>query len=332
MIIVKYKGGLGNQMFQYVMQKVLQEVYSEEEVKADLSHYMLQNEHNGFELDSVFGFQEPIASRKEVLRAANTYFPGKIYLFLPEKIRRKIAGNLQYKIIALKKKIWSGKNRNFYWQKFHNTYEAEIFSLDLSHDWYLEGLWQNILYWTKGQKSENVILEKIQEMFILDDTIYLNDSRLREVKLQLEKENSVGIHVRRGDFANSKFDICPLEYYCQAIKRIQEKIKNPNFYFFTDDAKYVKQVFPNLEEIKDRVTKENIQIVTHGTERSDIDMWLMSKCSNLIISNSTFSYWGAILGKQKREIIAPKYSVKSEKGEFELSAPENWILLDNIHI
>ena len=114
MIIVKYKGGLGNQMFQYVMQKALQEAYPEQEVKADLSHYILQNEHNGFEMDSVFGFQEPVVTRKEVLAISNVYFPGKLYNVLPKGLQEIIAWNLQYKFMSIMKKIRGKKNKNFY--------------------------------------------------------------------------------------------------------------------------------------------------------------------------------------------------------------------------
>lgn len=332
MIIVKYKGGLGNQMFQYVMQKTLQEVYPEQEVKADLSHYMLQKEHNGFEMDSIFGFQEAIATRKEVLSISNEYVPGRFYEMMPKGMQEFIAGNLQYKFMALKKKLSPAKNKNFYRQSFHNFYDSGMFCLDTSHPWYLEGLWQNMFYWTKGQRVDSKAVAKVQNLLVLKDDKYLADEKLRILKESVETGNAVGIHVRRGDFANSKFDICPMEYYRQAIVEMTAKIKTPSFYFFTDDAEYVKQTFPAMEEMKDFVTKENIKIIAHGAKRSDVDMWLMSKCSNLIISNSTFSYWGAMLGEQeKRIIIAPKYSVKSERGEFKLSAPEHWILLDNIH-
>lgn len=333
MIVIRYKGGLGNQMFQYALHKILQETYPEEVVKADLSHYLLQKEHNGFELDSVFGFQETSVSRKEVLSIANIYVPGKLYEILPDGIQKRIAENWQHKFMAWKKKMYPGKNPNFYRQSFHNSFESWMFSLDLSHDWYLEGLWQNMLYWTRGELTEKEAVTKIQGIFSFEDAKYLNDNKLKEAKELLEEENAVGIHVRRGDFANSKFDICPLEYYKQAISYVKEKINTPKFYFFTDDVEYVKQTFSHLNEMKNLVTVDNIRIIAHGAVRSDIDMWLMSKCSNLIISNSTFSYWGAMLGKQEnRVIVAPKYSVKSSRGEFELSAPGNWTLLDNIHI
>ena len=42
MIILKYKGGLGNQMFQFAMQLALENRYGKQQVKADAYHYLLQ--------------------------------------------------------------------------------------------------------------------------------------------------------------------------------------------------------------------------------------------------------------------------------------------------
>ena len=330
MIVIKYKGGLGNQMFQYAFHQAMKEAYPEETIKADLSHYILQNEHNGFELISVFGFQEDVATKGEVTSIVNIYFPGRLFKHLPRKIKEKIANNLQYMYRNLKNAFIPKKSEQYYKQIYHNTLEKEVFMLDLSRDWYLDGLWQNLQYWSRGNKSDSNYIKKIQNLFSFDDEKYASDICLKETKEELEKENSVGIHVRRGDFVDSKFDICPMSYYMQAIRIIRDLIPDSVFYFFTDDVEYVKNNFPQV--ISDEKDSGLVEIVaiSHGAKRSDIDMWLMSKCHNLIISNSTFSFWGAILGDQeRRKIIAPRYSIISKNGKFELSAPENWLLIDN---
>ena len=66
MIIVKFCGGLGNQMYQFAMLIALQKKYPKQEIKADISHYMLFEEHNGFELSSYFGIKLNYALYQEV--------------------------------------------------------------------------------------------------------------------------------------------------------------------------------------------------------------------------------------------------------------------------
>lgn len=70
MKIVEFKGGLGNQMFQYAFYLKLKNVY-EENVKADFSFFCKQNCHNGYELKRIFNIDMPFATVEEC------YFSGK---------------------------------------------------------------------------------------------------------------------------------------------------------------------------------------------------------------------------------------------------------------
>lgn len=322
MIIIKYKGGLGNQMFQYALHQILEQIYDPNQIKADLSHYILQNEHNGFELTEVFHFNKPLAALTEVKKIANVYLPGRLYPLLPPKLQRRISSNIQYKLVEVRKKLCKSRYKHHYSQRFHNTYEEEIFHLDMSCDWYLDGLWQNLSYWKHIWGEEKDAIARMQGIFSFREERYLANREWKALAEGLSKPDTVAIHVRRGDFANSKFDICPREYYEQAIRKIQEKIPQPSFFFFTDDIGYVQTAF----------FLQNMTIIANGPAKAEVDMWLMSKAGNLIISNSTFSYWGALLNQNKEKlVIAPKYSIKSQKGEFLLSAPADWWLIDNLH-
>lgn len=52
--------------------------------------------------------------------------------------------------------------------------------------------------------------------------------------------NSVGIHVRRGDYLNTPLDVCDVEYYRKAIYLLSSKIDDPYFYIFSNDVDWCK--------------------------------------------------------------------------------------------
>ena len=105
MIIIKYKGGLGNQMFQYAFQLAMQKHYPGETIKADISHYRLQKEHNGFELERCIGISLDYASEEDVRRLTNLYVAPDWVLRLPEAMKKRVADKYQYIISGWKQKI-----------------------------------------------------------------------------------------------------------------------------------------------------------------------------------------------------------------------------------
>lgn len=104
MKIVKVEAGLGNQMFQYALYRKLSTIYKD--VKIDISEYMIHNDHNGYELERVFGVKAKIATKEEV------------------------------------KKLTSKKNNYYKEKKF--SYDEEVLNID--GDVYYEGLWQTEKY------------------------------------------------------------------------------------------------------------------------------------------------------------------------------------------
>lgn len=312
MIVVRYRGGLGNQMFQYAFQTALQKNYPEEIIKADISHYRLLEEHNGFELDKVFGLSMEFASEEEVRSMTNLYVAPEWVLKLPRKLKDRIARKYQYTIVDFYKLLHKEKEKNYYKCKYHNSFEEVVLHLNMEHDWYLDGLWQNLNYFTDCMSEiKNAFSFPNQDLLSAEDKALLGEMNSRK---------SVSVHIRRGDFINSKFDICKKEYYEKAMIEIEKREEDVNYFFFTDDIDFVKEKFVHVKKKS---------IINHGIENSIIDMMMMSACNNHIISNSTFSYWGAILdAKEAGNVIAPRYSIVNSIGAYELSAPENWLLIE----
>ena len=133
----------------------------------------------------------------------------------------------------------------------------------------------------------------------------------------LSSKNTCSLHVRRGDYisnkkANSIHGTCSLIYYKKAIELILKKDKNTHFFIFSDDITWTKE---NLK-------LENAVYIDHKTIPHE-DIYLMSLCKNNITANSSFSWWGAWLNKNKNKtIIAPKNWFVNNKNEV---VCQNWI-------
>ncbi len=116
-------------------------------------------------------------------------------------------------------------------------------------------------------------------------------------------DNAIALHFRRGDYIEKKnlnyHGVCDLNYYYNAIKEVEKKYKKLNIFVFSDDIKWVQDNF---------ITKHPITYLNQDQSLSDHqELYIMSKFKNYIIANSTFSWWGAYLSKQKNKtVIAPQ--------------------------
>ena len=92
MKIVKYIGGLGNQMFIYSFQYLLQKHYGET-IYADTLYYKDHKFHNGLELENIFDIKLTPANVRDILKLAyyipNYYLDYHLRRYLPN--RKKVA-------------------------------------------------------------------------------------------------------------------------------------------------------------------------------------------------------------------------------------------------
>ncbi len=110
----------------------------------------------------------------------------------------------------------------------------------------------------------------------------------------------VFVHIRRGDYLNETFMgesgiNLPINYFNNAIELIKNKVRNPFFIFLSDDSACVERFF---KDIHPKIISKNSAVV---------DLAIMSLCDSGIISNSSFSWWGSALMKDRHVIVVPKY-------------------------
>lgn len=159
---------------------------------------------------------------------------------------------------------------------------------DPRHQIYI-GYWQDYRY---VQSSQPQLLKSLQKTSL--------SPRSQNFLSSVEQNTSVAIHIRRGDYVtNSKVSqvlkALPLSYYITAIELLKRKITQPHFYVFSNDAQWVHQHFPKYIDYD--------YVDWNTGSYSYQDMILMSKCSHQIIANSSFSWWGAWLGKKQDQIV-----------------------------
>lgn len=134
--------------------------------------------------------------------------------------------------------------------------------------------------------------------------------RYQPIINQLAHENSVCLHVRRGDYVSSKeanliFNVLEADYYDAAIRKVLSSVQQPVFYLFSDDNVKALNLIRGLGF--------NIDIQCLDVENDYACFELMKACKHFIIANSTFSWWAAWLGKTDNSIVVqPKYWFKDE--------------------
>ncbi len=113
---------------------------------------------------------------------------------------------------------------------------------------------------------------------------YIND------KYSYVHGNTCSIHVRRGDYLKhpTHHPTCSLEYYKKAMNTMPVGTR---FLIFSDDINWCKENF----------TGHYATFIEN--EKDYIDLYLMSMCRHNITANSSFSWWGAWLNKNRRKIV-----------------------------
>lgn len=291
MIILHLSGGLGNQMFQYAFGRANAKKLGAD-LKLELTNPTLII-HNGFELERIFNIQASEATQADMQAVLGIY---------RYRLIRKV-----FKATSLSKIFQSPCI-----EEPHFQFSPAL--LAIPDNSYINGYWQSEKYFLE-------IENEIRSDFAFKLTMAQQNA---DVAKKVSKSNSVSLHVRRNDFANnSKINathgLCSLEYYQAAIRYIAERVKQPYFFIFSDDAAWVKS---NLK------LNYPCDFVLHnqGAESFN-DMRLMSLCKHHIIANSSFSWWGAWLNPRVEKIVvAPQQWFANETDVGDL-IPKSWVTL-----
>jgi hypothetical protein len=144
-----------------------------------------------------------------------------------------------------------------------------------------------------------------EEYFLPVKDLVREEFRIRE-KYRIDIRDFTGndretivVHVRRTDYLNWGNDdlgynlSLPESYYQRCLDLLDTSGKN--ILFLSDDIAYVKERFGRPGAF----FSENNSEIT--------DFQLLMQADYLILSNSSFSWWGAYLNDRAKRVLAPKY-------------------------
>lgn len=135
------------------------------------------------------------------------------------------------------------------------------------------------------------------------------------------------IHVRRGDYLKypDKHPVVSDVYLCKAIQHMSQINPRMHFTFFSDDIPWCRQFVNEWRE-----AFPVIQFEFSEGKSEESDLFLMSCHQHQIISNSTFSWWGAWLNQNPdKVVISPSKDNWFGPGNAHLDTsdliPDSWI-------
>ena len=199
MVILQFNGGLGNQMFEYALYSSF--IKRGVSAKIDLSMFLEQECHNGYELERIFSIKGIYCTpvEKKIVKGL-----GKVlYLMI----------NHPYKERPVDQYI----------------YNSKVSTISFG---FLKGYWQSEKYFGG---AESLIRQKFSFPEIADSV-----NKETQQKIQSTNSVSLHIR-RGDYLTDGRSWTLSLEYYRAAISYLKEKTKDPFFYIFSDDMEWAKE-------------------------------------------------------------------------------------------
>lgn len=156
-----------------------------------------------------------------------------------------------------------------------------------SKGWKVRGFFQDF----------SVAEEFIQTFSIQPLSLKIETDNLKKFSTKIKSKPTLAIHMRRGDYLNysDSFGVLSDDYYLDALVEISKKVRFEEVLIFTDSPELTDDICKSIE------TK--VKVVTNKDLSTSETLVLMSRCDGLITSNSTYSFWAAILSENNNVVI-----------------------------
>jgi hypothetical protein len=194
----------------------------------------------------------------------------------------------------------------------HFTYEPGV--LSQHGDCFFKGYWQAQQY---PAACRDAIMAAIR--LPVSDL----DTAGRTWLGRIRNSNSVALHVRRGDYLNTRthsvHGLCDAPYYTAAMSLMRRRAPAAEFFVFSDDPGWCRQALS---------AREAHVVDIHSPDLGHLDMALMASCRHHVIANSTFSWWAAWLARHDAQIVVAPTPWTTRDGPAPDLFPPDWVVLD----
>jgi hypothetical protein len=298
MPIVRLWGGMGNQMFQYAFGRG---------IAGETGRLVKFDLENGFKNDPYRRRFALGAFNAEIVRAESHECPLGISWTSPWSRVAKVG--------------WSAipaTLRQVVYEKTPFQFDSTILA-NLKADAYYFGYWQHEGYFA-------TIQDELRREFTLrtpfsEPAVALQEAmaRCRSVSVHVRQYHDIGADGKVIRKAREHHGACSVEYYLQAVERIGVQAGTVCF-IFSDNLKWVKE---NLR------LPAPCRYVADECVCSDAEeLLLMASCQHHVVSNSSFSWWGAWLGgNPKKAVVAPRIWMHGLPENAVDICPKTWLKL-----
>jgi hypothetical protein len=299
-VVVRLKGGLGNQLFCYAAARRLARVNDAELVLDAVTGFKYDHLYRRTFALGIFCIPARLATPSEQMEPFG-------------RVRRLVA-----------RKLSQGKplEKRRYIQQVGLDFDPGILRLRLKEGTtYFDAFGQSERYFADIRE----LLEQDLVMSAPSDDINLDMAK------QIDAGPSVALHMRWFEPSDeSHSSNMTLAYYTQAIAHVLTKIGKVHFYIFSDRPDQTEALLrPLLQGQVCTVVRHNVLCAN-----AEADFWLMRQCRHFIIGNSTYAWWAAWLREQSHEgtqILAPSRNVDPDHSVtawgFPGLLPERWTIL-----
>ncbi len=266
-LLVRLRGGLGNQLFQYAAGRAL----------------ALRN-HVPLVLDTTSGFCGDPYGRSYELGAFNVLGEGVEEV---SHARLGIRANLFRRFVG-RRELWRMRRGQYF--------DPAIYNLRIKRSVALDAYCQSPRYFCE---IEEPLRKELEHRATPPG---LNDMAVEEIK----RANSVCLHIRRlfaneadGSIRQSVGDFhgtCDIAYYRRAIHELNAVHGRLEIFVFSDDTLWAHQ---NAETL----ASGDCSVKVIDDEDPLRSFYLMRLCKHFIIANSTFSWWAAWLGRDPAKMV-----------------------------